>query len=104
MTVATAKLAESVGKRPEYKHCSCKNSPVGIGKVTAVLEGHDKDNCRNHHWDMRQGKRQNQSDGASRTDPVNDRDKDLSYWEVKNQQGPNECVRDTNLEYSQRCA
>lgn len=49
ITVATAKLAGQVSWRFEYRHWSCKNSPVSIGKVAAVLEGCDEDDGRNHH-------------------------------------------------------
>jgi len=35
-------------------HRSCKNPPVGIGKVATVLEAYDEDDGRDHHWEMRQ--------------------------------------------------
>jgi hypothetical protein len=60
-----------------------RNLPVGIGEVGGVLECHDEDNNRDHHWKVRQSGGQNRSDRSLRTDPVNDRDKDLSCRVMK---------------------
>lgn len=37
-------------------HQSHKSSPVGIGKVAAVLEAYDEDDGCDHHWEMHQDK------------------------------------------------
>lgn len=104
ITVATAKLKKSrlVGS-PGANYWSYKDSPVGIGKVATILKAHDEDNGRDHHWEMHQDKRQDQSDGGSRTDPVSDRYKDLSCNGSENRPRP-KIKLCANLESCRRCA